>query len=79
MSIIVDQINENVERRYSDIDVKIKKIEDGTLWNDAIDTIPCRFTYVETAQPIDAEEEDATEQDFMDALSSLGVNLNEEE
>lgn len=72
--VITEQINEMVERRYSDLGVKIKKIEDGTLWNDAIDTIPCRFTYVETAQPIDDDEE-ATEQDFADALSELGVNV----
>ena len=71
--IITEQINEQVERRYSDLGVKIKKIEDGTLWNDAIDTIPCRFTYVETSYSVD--DEDATEQDLLDALNGLGVNV----
>ena len=72
--IITEQINEMVERRYSDLGVKIKQVETDTLWNDAIDVIPCRFTYIETAQPID-DDEDATEQDFVDALSELGVSI----
>lgn len=72
--IIVEQINEMVERRYSDLGVKIKQVETDTLWNDAIDTIPCRFTYVETAYPIDDDEE-ATEDDLIEVLEELGVNV----
>lgn len=40
-----------VERRYSDNNVKLRKIEDNTLWDDAIDIIPCQFTYEETDIP----------------------------
>lgn len=52
--IIIENLG-MVERRYSDQNVKLRKVEDGTLWNDAIDKIPCRFTYEETETPIDAD------------------------
>lgn len=41
------------ERRYSSLSVKLRQVETGTLWNDAVDIIPCRFTYEETDEPID--------------------------
>ena len=50
-----------VERRYSDQNVKIRQIETGTVWNDAINTIPCPFTYEETDIPTDPEELDPEE------------------
>lgn len=53
--IIVQNLG-TVERRYSDQNVKIRKIETDTLWNDAIDAIPCQYTYEETNIPLDPEE-----------------------
>lgn len=58
--IIVENLG-TVERRYSDKNVKLRKVEDDTLWDDAIDIIPCGFTYEETdipayLDPIDAQE-----------------------
>ena len=35
-------------RHYSDANVMIRQIETGTLWPDAVDVLPCRFTYEET-------------------------------
>lgn len=76
--MIIEEIlqEENRVRRYSDLNVKIKQVETGILYEDAVDIIPRPYTYVETAQPID--DEDATESDYQDALVSLGVNLSEE-
>lgn len=54
--IIIENLG-TVERRYSNQNVKLRKIEDGTLWNDAVDVIPCRFTYEESSVPADAELE----------------------
>lgn len=45
-----------VERRYSDNGVKLRQIETETLWNDAINVKPCRFSYEETDMPIDDVE-----------------------
>ena len=50
--ILIEDLG-NCERRYSDNGVKIRQIETNTLWNDAINTKPCRFTYEETSEPID--------------------------
>lgn len=59
--IIIENL-EMVERRYSDKNVKLRKVEDGTLWNDAVDVIPCRFTYEETETPIDPDTEPSDEE-----------------
>lgn len=63
--IIVETIG-NCERRYSDQGVKIRQIETDTLWNDAVNAIPCRFTYEETDIPIDDEPIDP--QEALDAI-----------
>ena len=41
------------ERRYSDQDVMLRKIETGELYDDAVDIIPCPYTYEETDIPIE--------------------------
>lgn len=58
--IIVENLG-TVERRYSDQGVKIRQIETDTLWNDAVNAIPCRFTYEETNIPCDPVEPTAEE------------------
>ena len=45
-----------VERRYSDLGVKLRQVETDTLWNDAVNTVPCRYTYEETDVPCDPVE-----------------------
>jgi hypothetical protein len=58
--IIIESLGA-VERRYSDLGVKLRQIETDTLWNDAVNTIPCRFTYEETEIPCDPVELSAEE------------------
>ena len=56
--IIVETVDEGTrERRYSDKDVMIKQIETGNLYEDAVDVIPCKYTYEETDIPIEHPEE----------------------
>lgn len=59
-------VQENIEigakqflHTYSDSDVKILQVETQRIYDDAIDVIPCRFTYEETNIPIDHPEPDA--------------------
>ena len=54
-------IDNTVVRHWSDAGVKIRQIETDTLWNDAVDILPCAFTYEETDIPIDDEEIDDSE------------------
>ena len=57
--MIVEQIlqEENRVRHYSDLNVKIKQVETGIRYEDAVDIIPCPYTYEETDIPIDPIEE----------------------
>ena len=54
--IKAEEIDGMVVRHYSDQNVMIRQIETGTLWVDAVDSIPCRFTYEETETPIPDDE-----------------------
>ncbi len=50
-----------VVRHWSDLGVKLRQVETGELFNDAVDLTPCAFTYEETDTPIDDEELDDEE------------------
>ena len=54
--IIVEQFSENLIRHYSDKGVKIKQVETGLIYDEAIDLIPCQYTYEETDEIIVTEE-----------------------
>lgn len=58
-----------VIRHYSDQGMMIRKAEDGSLWPDAIDVVPCQFTYEET--DILIEDVDLEPQEALDII--LGV------
>ena len=45
-------------KHYSDENYKIRQIETGIVYYDAVDIVPCRYTYEETdipIEPIDSE------------------------
>ena len=42
----------NRVRHYSDLDNYIIQIETGIKYEDAVDKIPCKYTYEETDEPI---------------------------
>lgn len=54
-------IDNMVVRHWSDANVKLRQIETGTLWNDAVDILPCAYTYEETDEPLDPEDIDDAE------------------
>lgn len=59
---IIDHGTVQVIRHYSSDNLKLRQIETGLLFDDAVDVMPCQFTYEETNTPIandcelDAEE-----------------------
>ena len=56
--IIVELVDDETrERRYSDQQVKLLQVETGILYDDAVDVIPCAYTYEESDVPIDPEPE----------------------
>ena len=44
-------------KHWSDAGVMLLQVETGTKYSDPIDLVPCRYTYVETDEPIEVEEE----------------------
>lgn len=53
--VIIEEID-NRERRYSDKNVMLLQKETGKIYVDAVDVIPCKYTYEETDTPIENEE-----------------------
>jgi hypothetical protein len=54
---------ENIEnntrvRHWSDTDMMIRQIETNILYEDAVDVLPCKYTYIETDIPISKEVDD---------------------
>lgn len=60
----------NLYRTYSDSNYLIKQVETNSLYQEAIDIENSPYTYEETDILI---EEEATEQDYLEALAKLGV------
>lgn len=48
-------------RHYSDQGLKILQVETGTVYEDAVDNLPCLYTYEETDEPIPDTEINAQE------------------
>lgn len=59
-----------VVRHYSDQGMMLRKVEDGTLWPDAVDLAPCAFTYEETDEPVPDEE--LTPEEALDIIMGGG-------
>ena len=62
--IIIEQIeNGERERQYSDKNMKLRQIETGNIYEDAVDIVPCRYTYEETDIPIEKPEYEVNQND----------------
>lgn len=55
--IVQEQFSDTLVRTYSDRGMKMEQVETGIIYDEAIDVIPCRYTYEETDIPIEEEEE----------------------
>ena len=58
---IIDHGTVQVIRHYSDSNLRLRQLETNELFDDAIDVMPCAFTYEETDIPIEDTEIDAEE------------------
>lgn len=48
-------------RHWSDLGVLLLQVETGNKYSDPIDVVPCRYTYEETLEPIEEEDEEPEE------------------
>ena len=69
--------NGNLIRHYSDKGFMLLQNETGIKYPDPIDVVPCVYTYTETDEKIEIEEEngDATEVDYQEALREVGADI----
>lgn len=67
--IVEETLNERLVKHYSDQGMKLKQVETGSLYDEAVDLIPCQYTYEETEIPIEQDEL----ADAINALHILGV------
>lgn len=44
-------------KHWSDLGVMLLQVETGAKYADPVDAVPCRFTYVETNEPVETEGE----------------------
>ena len=58
---------------YSDLGMKIER--DGARYDEAVDPLNSGREYIETDEPIETDESEATEADYQDALKEMGVQL----
>lgn len=58
---------------YSDRNMKIRQVETGKLYEDAIDVMPCKYTYDETDIPIPIEDEEIDDSEALNII--LGRSL----
>ena len=56
MAIQTEMVGSRI-RHYSDLTMHILQVETGILYEDAVDKMPCRYTYEETDVPIEPPEE----------------------
>lgn len=56
--IQVELYGEDMIRHYSDIGLVILQVETGIKYAEAIDGIPCPYTYIETDELIETEDEE---------------------
>lgn len=59
-------------RHYSDMGKMILQVETGIMYTEAVDVVPCLYTYEESDTPI-GDSEEASEVDYLAALERFGV------
>ena len=57
-------------KHWSDKGVMLLQVETGAMYSDPVDLVPCRYTYEETDELIEGEEE-ITDEEFMDMLEEV--------
>lgn len=73
--IVSEYLNDGtLVKHYSDKGMLMRQEETGAMYGEAIDVVPCPYTYTETNEPAEPEEEPTVE-DYKDALNILGVEV----
>ena len=55
--------NGTLIRHYSDTGMLLLQVETGAKYSDPIDVVPCRYTYEETDEPVEADDPEEVDLD----------------
>ena len=59
-------------KHYSDAGYMLLQVETGIKYADPVDVVPCRYTYEETGEYIDSENEgEITGEEFMNMIKEV--------
>lgn len=64
-------------KHYSDIGVMLLQVETGLKYSDPVDVVPCRYTYEETDELIEAEGADVSVIEEKAAAYDILVGVSE--
>ena len=70
--IVIEDYEEKYKRTYSDEDYYIRKVGTDEIYAEAIDLKEATYEYEETDEKIN-NDENATEEDYINSLNKLGV------
>ena len=69
--IQVEYLNDGtLIKHYSDAGYMLLQVETGAKYSDPVDIVPCRYTYIETDEFINGDEE-ITEAEFIDMIEEV--------
>lgn len=61
--IVTEYLNDGaLVKHYSDAGMLMLQVETGFKYSEAVDLVPCKYTYVETEEPIETDEENKEEE-----------------
>ena len=67
--VVKEVLSDSLVKHYSDSGMKLLQVETGIVYGEAVDVVPCRYTYEETENPVEQDEL----ADAINALHILGV------
>lgn len=69
--ILTEYLNDGtLIKHYSDKGVMLLQVETGAKYADPIDLVPCAYTYEETDELIEGDEE-ITDDEFLDMIAEV--------
>lgn len=56
--VVKEVLSDSLVKHYSDSGMKLLQVETGIMYDEAIDIVPCKYTYEETNEPVAQVEEE---------------------
>lgn len=71
--------DDTLVKHYSDKGVMLIQVETGMKYADPVDVVPCRYTYEETDEPIENQEESEEKDETAEKAMAYDIIVGSEE